>query len=393
MLYRLAPPGGQVLLPLNPLTLADLSHGRRIRLGAVPAALSAGQPWTLPSADGATLAAVYYLGGNASADTAASDILIRVIDRRTGALHAQVHPQVPIQAQGLSPDGAQLFGPGLAPVGRGRSRHGVWYALATATGRVVHQVDFPSPDAWDTRYDAAGRRLYLLDMRPFDGRTHRPRTPLLRAYDVVSGHQVGVLALDGVLAGTGRTARQVGGQPIYAAWQPGFALSPDGRHLAVLDGNTDLLRLIDARSLTIVQTEGVTRPRGALERLGAWLGVLPAVAFAKGGEGVVLDLHFAPDGHRLYALGTKGEIAQDGRLSMRRLGLRVIDVARGQIMAEAPQGWLGMPSDGQALYTLTGDDTGSRWTLRRADPLTLQVLAQRTFDVYPQVSILDGSIP
>jgi len=104
----------------------------------------------------------------------------------------------------------------------------------------------------------------------------------------------------------------------------------------VLDGNTDTLWLIDARRLTVIRTEEVTRAASPLQRLGEWLGLVPAVALAKGGEGAVLSLHMSPDGRTLYATGRRGEITADGTVAMHFLPLQAIDVAHGTILAETP---------------------------------------------------------
>jgi hypothetical protein len=181
----------------------------------------------------------------------------------------------------------------------------------------------------------------------------------------------------------------VNGHEVYAEWSPGYALSPDGSELAVLDGNSETLWLIDARTLTVMRTEEISPATSVLQRLGAWLSVVPTVALAKGGEGVDLSLHFSPDGRTLYATGRQGGISADGTLTMHFLPLEAIDVAHGTIVAKTAgaEGWLGLSSDGSALYTLTGYPDG-RLILRRENPATLEPLASRTFTAYPQLLLL-----
>ncbi len=389
-LYQLEPQYGRTLMPLNPLTLQDMPAQIGVPLGSITS--HDPQAWMLPSADGSTVASVSYLGGNASTGTRPRDITVRIFAAATGVERAHFHPRVPILAQGLSRDGSQLCGPRLAPLGSGNSAHGVWYAVSTSTGHTVRTVQFPDADAGPIAYDFRAQRLYALEVHPFDPQTHRPRTPAVLAYDVRSGRRIGVLNLDGVLAGSGVTDREVNGQPVYAEWWPGVALSPDGRRLALLDGNTQTLDLIDTTSLRVVRTEAVTRPASLIERFGAWLGIVPQVALAKGGEGVALNLRFSPDGAHLYAWGRKGSFDAAGTFSYQNLGLEVVEENGGQILAQTQQETpLGFSPDGSALYTLSGSADLQDWVLRRDDPVTLTVAAERSFASYPQLFLLPAT--
>jgi|GEM_PF-1822468 len=382
-LYLLEPASHRVLRPLDPSTLADMPDSPGITLGArSPLDLHA---WLLVSPRGSRLARVSYLGSNAVPGMAAKYIAVEVFDLPVGRRQARFHPQVAILADGLSPDGSLLYGPGLSD-----GHRTVWYALDTSHGRVRFRVLLHNRYTRPLSYDAARQRLFAVEVRPFDSQTHQPRPLVLREYDVASGRQIAALTLPGILAGTGDTGRQVNGHEVYAEWSPGFALTPDGSEVAVLDGNTDTLWLIDARRLTVIRTEEVTRAASPLQRLGEWLGLVPAVALAKGGEGAVLSLHMSPDGRTLYATGRRGEITADGTVAMHFLPLQAIDVAHGTILAETPaaDGWLGLSPDGSALYTLTGEANPDHWVLRRENPATLQPVATRTFEGYPQLLLL-----
>jgi WD40 repeat protein len=392
-LYQLESRYGRTLMPLNPLTLQDMPTAIGVPLGSVTAPNP--HAWMLTSADGSTVASVSYLGGNATTDTRARDITVRVFDEATGFERAHFHPSVPILTQGLSPDGSQLSGPRLTPVGSGDSLHRVWCAVSTRTGRTVRTVQMVDADAWPAAYDFSGQRLYALDVHPFNSQTHRPQTPAVLAYDVRSGRQIGVLNLQGVLAGSGLTDREVNGRRVYAEWSPGLALSPDSRRLALLDGNTETLDLIDTASLKVVRTEAVTHPASLIERFGAWLGIVPQVALAKGGEGVVLTVRFSPDGTRLYVWGRRGSFDAAGSFIYQSLDLEVVRVDGGQILAETQKTMqtmpLGFSPDGSALYTLSASADLQGWVLRRVDPVTLKVAAERTFLSYPQLFLLPAT--
>jgi hypothetical protein len=227
--------------------------------------------------------------------------------------------------------------------------------------------------------------------------TRAPWHPIVSTYDLRTGRRVRRIVLQGALAGRWRTHRVVSGSPVDADWIPGFALSPDGRQIAVLDGRSDSLTLLAAPSLRIEGQERIVRRQSALEGLASALGLAPEIAEAKGqSQGEALQLQYMPSGRALLLSGTR--FLPDSRHpygAARSLGIRLIDVASGQIQAERVTGrrivGLWPAPDGSAVYVeLQGWRKGTGWLtiLRRLDPSTLHVLAGRTFAPASWVSLV-----
>jgi DNA-binding beta-propeller fold protein YncE len=168
---------------------------------------------------------------------------------------------------------------------------------------------------------------------------------------------LGRLSLPDLRAGSWQTKRQVGGYPLVRGWSPGFALSPDGRQIALVDGSSNQLTLIDTATLHIVRSVSLVPRQSLLERLGSWLGLLPQTAEAKGMEGVSLYAWYSPDGRLLYLSGTRGRVTKKGTFAWTQLGLRVLDVDSGTILANRFHGKAlvetDMSPDGTSLYVPT----------------------------------------
>jgi DNA-binding beta-propeller fold protein YncE len=262
-----------------------------------------------------------------------------------------------------------------------------WYVWDGRTGRLESKTRLRQLCCVPIRYDPASRHLYLLKESQLDGsRRIGPRTPVVVAYDTTSGRVAGRLSLSGVQAGTWWSKRKVKGYRVPEVNNLGFALSPDGKQLAVLDGSANRLYLIDAATLQVAKTFQVGPPVGPLARLLGWLGLLPTVAEAKMMEGDDASISFSPDGRQLYETGDMLHLDRQGRTSVTRLPLRVIDAGSGAIMATTPvdqaPGDVEVAPDGSALYT-TGpaqpQSNACPCVLRRLDPATLQIEAERTF--------------
>ncbi len=191
-----------------------------------------------------------------------------------------------------------------------------------------------------------------------------------------------------MLGGRWGTRRTVNGETVTALWQPGIALSPDGSQLAVLDGHTNTLTLLRARSLQIAGTEMLSHPRTALEIIAGVLGVAPDTAEAKGQDsGVERQIQYTANGRSLLVTG--GRLSPDRRHrygASRDLGIQLIDIGSGQIRAWLNDGkqvlsiW--PAPDGSAVYSaVQGWSRQGGWlnTLRRHDPATLRVVGRRTF--------------
>lgn len=376
-LYVTDAPNGTKLIPIDPHTLADLEAGPAIETGS---------PLVSASADGGTLAAIVYPHNRVVADLPASDITIRILSAHTGAERTRFNPPAHVNGPRLTPDGARL----IAKLLDGPE----WYVFDTSDGRLLSTIqteDMCCELAW---IDPVGRTLYRMIV-PDSPQASAAQTPLLVKYDLASGEEVDRLTLDGVSAGWWQTEREINGFPVPRYANPGIALSPDGRRLAVLHADGETLTMVDAERLEAVQTTLLSRPANPL----GWLGLIPNVAHAKFAEGVSWDVHFSPDGRRLYATGLESRLDEDEGPSYRGLGLRVIEVERGAIVAEALADeridWVVPAPDGGAVYAFGLRQTqgsipmgSSTYLLRRLDAATLEITAEREFTGYRELFIL-----
>ena len=180
------------------------------------------------------------------------------------------------------------------------------------------------------------------------------------------------------------------GGSVFHELSPGIAVSPDGRHLALVHADIDRVTLIDAETLRVKGGVALTRPRAIGERMLRWLGLLPEPAAAKLLDGRVVQAVFAPDGRHLYVFGAEGETGEPGVAPTERgLGLTLIDLETGAIVAEGladEQLDEVLPApDGRSLYTLgptvpwTMAAGEPDYRLHRLDARTLAPLAEREF--------------
>jgi hypothetical protein len=320
----------------------------------------------------------------------AADQTLQVLDARTGAaLSVRLHPAIPLVLLGVSADGSVAYG-FRADAGNSQPCASTgFYFLNTRTGRVMHHVII---DRWTAQIliDPYLLRLYtLVGSDQLSGCDPSwSYAPTVKEYDIRTGLVVRVRRFPGLLAGDWFTRRTVSNERVMAVWQPGFALSPDGTQLAILDGHNDTLTILDPRSLKTVGSEKLVSPQAPLQRLTQALGLTPSTAEAKGQtNGVSLQMQYTADGHSLVVTGSR-DSPDPGALYGRAhsLGIRLIDVRTGTIKAwlhETGQ-LIGLwpAPDGSAIYSTTQSWTRqSGWfvTLRRHNPSTLLVDASRTF--------------
>jgi len=374
------------LQPIDRRSLADRA-GAVLRVGPRPAPNQS--PAIVATTDGSRFVVLNRLPTR-HWPVPAGDLTLQLFDARTGRpLFPAHHPAVPFWISGVSADGSVAYGfDDEALTVPCPSRH--FYLLDVRTGRVDRQLTLTAPPGDSALVSPDLGRLYTMttsDQINRCGPRHSYH-PLLTAYDLHTGTIVRSVRLKGVLGGRWPTRRTVNGETVTAFWQPGIALSPDGSQLAVLDGSTNTLTLLHARSLRVAGTETVSHPRTALETIAGALGVAPDTAEAKGQDsGVELQMQYTVNGRSLLVTG--GRLSPDRRHpygSSRDLGLQLIDIGSGQIRAwlnDGKQVWGIWPApDGSALYSVAqGWSRQGGWlnTLRRHDPTTLRVVSRRTF--------------
>jgi len=378
---------GSGLLPIDPHTLADRSD----RPLLAPDVTRSGPSAMVVSPDRGTIAVVAY---TSPGDPSGAGITIRVFDARTGAERAEFHPALPVIIDALTADGSQLVGRDWPPKDLNVPRR----VLDATDGRLLATFPPPAPAATCclTRLlgDLAGRRTYGLLVPGSDGPASGPRVPTLVAWEPRSGRELGRLPLDGMLAGFWQTDRIVDGRPVGASLDPGIALSPDGRRIAVLSAQEDLLTLIDATDLRVLWTRPLAKQGGGLD----WLGLGARSAAAKGEtEGASRSLVFSADGRRLYASGSSTRLDDRGEPMIEPFGLLAIaadDHGGGRVVAAGFThdivNWLRVSPDGAALYVCVSPGGGAQpsFIMRRLDPVALTTLAERGFPAMPQLHFL-----
>ncbi len=374
-----------ILQPINRRSLADRA-GSVFHVGPRPAPNQT--PTVVATADGARFVVLNRLTTR-HWPVRAADLTLQLFNARTGRpLFTAHHPAVPFWISGVSTDGSVAYGFDDENLIDASCPSGHFYLLHVRTGRIDRQLTLTAPN-WDSAMVSPDLgRLYTMTTSDQINRCGHSYHPLLTAYNLRTGRIVRSVRLKGVLGGRWLTKRIVNGETVAALWQPGIALSPDGSQLAVLDGHTNTLTLLHARSLEVAGTETVSHPRTALETIAGVLGVAPDTAKAKGQDnGVELQMQYTADGRSLLVTGAR--LSPDRRHpygAARNPGMQLIDIGSGQIRA-----WLNDSAqvlniwpapDGGALYSVVqGWSRQEGWlnTLRRHDPTTLRVVGRRTF--------------
>jgi hypothetical protein len=312
-------------------------------------------------------------------------LVLRELDTRTGQEIRRFHAAKYFNISGMSADGSQIYGWWPADMQAAKQ---TFYVVSGTDGHLLHKVVVSQKGCcFDRIYDPTAGRLYLLQESQVSVGHDNPKTPVLTAIDVATGHLVGSVRFPGMPAGAWHIRQGVTGTDASTDFSPGFAISPDGRTLAIVDGARDEIFLIDARRLTVTHVKTMTLPQNGLMRLAAWLGLLPTAADAKEFEGILLNAYFSPDGTRLYVNGMQGKV-QNRVWTFTDLGIRAVDLSSGQITGSVTRGtrsyWM-MPSpDGSAVFALRPHGTHGDWScpcyLQRLDPITLAVQAERVLD-------------
>lgn len=309
---------------------------------------------------------------------------ISIVDTATYSEKARFTLPQGVLARSLTPNGTRLLG--------FRCADGTFteaYTFDTRNGNITGRARLDPQCCWPSLLDPSGTRLYSLSAPATGGRQEGPSPATVTAFDLTSGRETGRVELKGTRIGSWRPA----GSSSTRFYQdtPGFALSPDGRTLAVVDGSRDVLTLLDAPSLKVRKTLSIARKAGWLERLG----LASAAAEAKEMIGTTVEAQFSLDGRSLYVTGQRGSVEQ-GKYSLKGLGVRLVDVATGTVLAQALDGqrfwWTLLSPDGSSYYTLgpvdpSGTSDGPV-VMRRLDTRTLGLRAERGFPEYYQLYLL-----
>ena len=391
-LFMLEPQYQRTILQLDGNTLQTMGG---IALGDASVSPYVTSRDIVPSPGGARIAVMTY----GRTPIYARYITIRVFDD-SGMQLARFHPQVPIALGAISDDGRWIEGYRIWPQtnqSQSQARPPTLYILDGKRGRILSSLTLPGyADAG--LLDIGAGRLYTIDEKqPF----------VLTAYDLMAGTQLSRLSLDNVVA-PWSGPNQMNGLPVIHMPGVATALSHDGKEIAIYNGETDRLTLVDAPSMKVISTRSVSRPQSWLERIGGALGFTPTTAEAKEVVlGMMLSMRFSADGRSLYVTGSKSSLDATAHSAWTDIGLERIDVTSGQMAAQQSLGgmpiwWLGLAADGSAVYILTPLERAdhdysyqdSHYALRRLDPATLQMTNERTMDSLttnpPRLFILGG---
>jgi hypothetical protein len=362
---------GAKLLPLEPLTLADQPSDP----------LSAPATTWAVSADGSTMVTFDYEQGAA---------IITVREGFTGPVRA--HFSAPfsglISSIMLDRDGSRML------VNR-QLEPSQWFVIDATSGKLLMSLDTRSPKlTYDTPMSADslqlspdGSRLYRFIFTDRADATG-PQPLRVISYDTLTGKQIATQTFPDIQAGAWRTGGSTEADTVSHYQQPGIAMSPDGREIALVRSDGKTVTMVDAANLTVERTMTLDPPAGFLERALRKLGIVPRPAAAKMLDGIMREAVFSPDGKTLYTWGDT--ITVDSTNGMQGLGFTRIDLKNGtttQILQGALIGEVQPSPDGSSLYVTgyvpTAGITSPQHFVRRLDPTSLQTLAERSLtDVY-----------
>jgi hypothetical protein len=386
--------GHRAFTPIDPAFLADLPEAAPLPLaGPVWHWSFAGDGSAAASADNPTELEV--LRGTRWPPT----VVVR--DPRTGAERSRF----------LGPAGAlwpRLNGDGTrVTMARQGTAHDDWWVLDAADGRILGSG---RADGWATGtwVSPNAGRLYRLITPHTWPYPNRPQALALSSRDALAPSPEMRLDLPDVPAGIWDGGRRVhpggaerypeDGVQVLSRLDPGLALSPDGRRLAVVSADADRVTMVDAERMAIERVVVPRRPGGIWD----WLPLVPRPAHAKVdfAESAHREAVFGPEG-RLYVWGGTSTVDDAGRRGYASASLRAGDGARGRVVGTlrtAARIVAVLPApDGESLYALTSLDGGlshdpqeAPHVLRRLDAATLVVLAEREILGYRRVVVLPG---
>jgi hypothetical protein len=128
----------------------------------------------------------------------------------------------------------------------------------------------------------------------------------------------------------------------------------------------------------------------------------PSIAIAKSlDESIIVNAVFSPDGQTLYLYANKTKVDDQGEPSNQYLGMAAVAIRDAAVRGDDIKmeiywfdnriEWVRASADGRWLYVFlerTGRAEPKGHYLRRLDPSTLRVLAERRFDAYGEPFML-----
>jgi hypothetical protein len=348
------------------------------------------------SADGSTLVSVERHCGADGPQGGVRQPMVIVRDATSGRERSRFQPPVRLVCTPiLSPDGTKLV---LNAVDLELK----WYVLDTTSGELLATISTNDralfgggtflPEFW---IDPSGLYLEGLVCTCAERATGPEPAQLVR-YDLATGQEAGRLTLPVVMAGTWQVDDAETPTGEMAHLTPGTAVSPDGRLLAVVHADAEAVTLVDLARFAVDRTIELTRPAGVLDRLIGLLPLAPQAAEAKSvPEGTLRAAAFHPDGRHLYVHGFENWMKSRGGEDRRGLGLLLVDLETGEIVAEtaddASFGVVLPAPDGAGVYVVGGtpseaSDGGT--LLRRLDAMSLEPVAERRFSDWHEVMLL-----
>jgi surface antigen len=382
---------GAGLIAVDSVTLQDRSTKPLLAISPT----TAKNVWTVASPDGSAIAVMNYQYGNPAA---ARELDIAVFDARTGMLRKRFNPEVPVIVDALSPDGTRIYARNWPPTDVASER----LVLDATNGRILEREPqlAISGDAIARTSDEQSQHLYGLVV-PSDPDATGPRSVDLGSWDRRTGKELWRLKLPSLAAGEWKTGRIIGGAEVRSHLAPALALSPDRRQLAIVRAFDccvphGTIWLVDANTGTLISERTFARA-SLLDQLFG-----PSIASAKSlDESVIVNAIFSPDGETLYIYASKTKVDDQGEPSNQYLGMAAVALRDAAVRGDDIKmeiywfdnriEWVRASADGRWLYVFlerTGRAEPKGHYLRRLDPSTLRLLAERRFDAYREPFML-----
>ncbi len=179
-----------------------------------------------------------------------------------------------------------------------------WKVFDVATGKVVAAIqgDSTRGDWGNVAVDPVFWRMYQLqESSPGSEVTMQTQPAELIVFDLNTGDIAGKTELPDVQIGSWTDESQgdeATDEPLFVAYSPGPAISPDGRQIAIVHATDDGITLVDAMAVKVERTLTMKPKTNLLDQLFALLPLAPQTASAKMVEMTNIRATYAADGKR-----------------------------------------------------------------------------------------------